>query len=175
MFDLMEWEWSYECDPIGGWLPDFVVKTKYPADRMYVEVKPFLDLNDEAAKEGELQISRRPSVHQGDPEALLLGRAPFHHQETDLVRIGWLYRWAKYHDGTGMWRGMAFPTLTSQNGFPTGLISEHGDEGNPNTGFTDRITGKWRKRGDVPFVPGEFFMGMWGKAKNTVRYRPRST
>lgn len=43
-FDLLEWPWEYEPFDLEGWIPDFVLKGKFP---VLIEVKPVLT-HDEA-------------------------------------------------------------------------------------------------------------------------------
>ena len=47
MFDLLEWEWTYEPLDFDGWIPDFAI---HGASVIYVEVKPVGEFPEEVAR-----------------------------------------------------------------------------------------------------------------------------
>lgn len=52
-FDLLGWKWEYEPLDLKGYIPDFILLFKEP---LLIEVKPFIDLNDQVIREAEDKI-----------------------------------------------------------------------------------------------------------------------
>jgi hypothetical protein len=74
MFDLMGWEWQYEPMQVNGYNPDFIIYTKsksYKTNRIIVEVKPSIFINEEYKKEVINKYSNAKS------HFLLLDENPF--------------------------------------------------------------------------------------------------
>lgn len=166
MFDLLGWRWEYECDPINGWLPDFIVEAKYPGSYIPVEVKPIFELDYETAD--KVSKSSRKSLHD-EPEPLILGLGPQDDYDTAILRLGWLNQWSETDGGCGVsWE-------------PAGIIMDGGqyslsttlDDQYPRKCYISRMTGKRIVDQDVVWCRSSVIMELWGTAKKTVRYRPR--
>jgi hypothetical protein len=72
-FDLMKWTWEYEPFDLDGWSPDFVIKGR-PHD-ILVEVKPFMDLDNDDARETISKI--RKCLHRTNNRlAIIVGTGP---------------------------------------------------------------------------------------------------
>lgn len=148
MFDLLGWRWEYECDPIGGWLPDFMIKAEGAGGVLLAEVKPVFNFPEEVA------AKIRSATGQ---EALILGMGPFESEYwVDDAALGWLF------DDSTICNDWGEAILNNYDGY--GVFHATGY-------YMDRITGKYD--GDHLLKPVALAdaRALWGQAKRTVQYR----
>lgn len=166
MFDLLGWRWEYECDPINGWLPDFLISAKYPADHIPVEVKPIFDLDYHVGMK-IAGATRKGLPDQAEP--LIVGHGPTDDFVVGFCRIGHLYQWSETDGGCGVcWEPAGILIDGGELSLSTSL-----DDSYPREHFVSRMTGRrisWR---DAQWLPKDRVFQYWGAAKKTVRYRPR--
>lgn len=76
-FDALGFDWLYEPVELGGWAPDFLIRTT--STPLYVEVKPTETVNEDAA-------DKMRRVHAAP--CLMLGLGPFRYGWAEAA-IGW--------------------------------------------------------------------------------------
>jgi hypothetical protein len=172
MFDLLDWRWSYEGDPIGRWLPDFrIAAARAPGGMLLAEVKPVFDFPKEVAHKLYQECK--------DHECLLLGLRPFDLgvgdfnpeigdvDSTAYAAIGWLRRpdpICKGSDG-GPFLAWRHAQVCKTPGY--GVTQENGRCENRML-----LAGVGHSPSCSCYVPLEEIECLWGKAEQSVRYSP---
>lgn len=141
-FDLVKWKWEYEPLDLSGWTPDFSLRGA--RRNILVEVKPILELPEQAAKKMLAAFSGEPEF-----ELLIVGA------ENDGRNFGWLY------EGDGSWGNAIFTIEGEKDSF--GYCSEYG-------AFTNRITGNYDGHGGCD---DEEIIKYWREAGNRTKWRPK--
>lgn len=183
MFDLLGWRWEYECDPINGWLPDFILTTPHaPHGVTLVEIKPlFIESYGKHPEEWSKVVRNRPIWNQ---EVLLLGYGqasdPFEIKAGLHLDCLWYDPWRDFLNPEYPGRPCCFNEEGGDcfgQGSLLGLLRTKSgwDFCNTEGSWWGRISGDHPKSGTghCRWAAVNDWQSLWGAAKRIVRYRPR--
>jgi hypothetical protein len=124
-FDLMKWRWEYEPYDLTGWSPDFVIKGK--PKNILVEVKPFMDIDNDDARETISKIKKY--LHKTNNDlAVIVGTGPTFSSEQEYLgdgRLGWFVHPKEGDANIFAFRGhkgVIVPSISYMTTVPTDLV-----------------------------------------------------
>ena len=163
-FDLIGWTCEYEPFDLGGWSPDFLIKTEPKMADILVEVKPITEFNENVAKKMESNTWGRGLSHS----LLLLGCSPISSELSPNHRIciGWIspiFSETKRTERAPEWYG-ALLEYHKSNGFD--FTREFGDFNSYMNLSYDSIPCK-----EMILCTRDSIMNYWNESCNRVQWQ----